>query len=154
MVTTETYVLFDLAGTAYAVPSQAVQRMEMVEHITPVPNAPAFVDGIVFSRGTVVPAVNLRRRFGFDRVAYDLRTRLIVVSHAGRTVGLIVDAAREFVTIAADAIQPPPDTLAGTSGKYLSGVVTLNDKVVLILDVAEVLSNASAPTVASDTTQG
>lgn len=153
MVTTETYVLFDLAGTAYAVPSQAVQRMEMVEHITPVPNAPAFVDGIVFSRGTVVPAVNLRRRFGFDRVAYDLRTRLIVVSHAGRTVGLIVDAAREFVTIPADAIQPPPDTLAGTSGKYLSGVVTLNDKVVLILDVAEVLSNASAPTVAPHSTQ-
>jgi len=152
-VTTETYVLFDLAGTAYAVPSQAVQRMEMVEHITPVPNAPAFVDGIVFSRGTVVPAVNLRRRFGFDRVAYDLRTRLIVVSHAGRTVGLIVDAAREFVTIPADAIQPPPDTLAGTSGKYLSGVVTLNDKVVLILDVAEVLSNASAPTVAPHSTQ-
>jgi len=153
VVTTETYVLFDLAGTAYAVPSQAVQRMEMVEHITPVPNAPAFVDGIVFSRGTVVPAVNLRRRFGFDRVAYDLRTRLIVVSHAGRTVGLIVDAAREFVTIPADAIQPPPDTLAGTSGKYLSGVVTLNDKVVLILDVAEVLSNASAPTVAPHSTQ-
>lgn len=153
MVTTETYVLFDLAGTAYAVPSQAVQRMEMVEHITPVPNAPAFVDGIVFSRGTVVPAVNLRRRFGFDRVAYDLRTRLIVVSHAGRTVGLIVDAAREFVTIPADAIQPPPDTLAGTSGKYLSGVVTLNDKVVLILDVAEVLSNSSAPIVAPPSTQ-
>jgi len=153
VVTTETYVLFDLAGTAYAVPSQAVQRMEMVEHITPVPNAPAFVDGIVFSRGTVVPAVNLRRRFGFDRVAYDLRTRLIVVSHAGRTVGLIVDAAREFVTIPADAIQPPPDTLAGTSGKYLSGVVTLNDKVVLILDVAEVLSNSSAPIVAPHSPQ-
>jgi purine-binding chemotaxis protein CheW len=78
---------------------------------------------------------------------------LIVVSHAGRTVGLIVDAAREFVTIPADAIQPPPDTLAGTSGKYLSGVVTLNDKVVLILDVAEVLSNSSAPIVAPPSTQ-
>jgi purine-binding chemotaxis protein CheW len=99
----------------------------------------------VFSSGAVVPAVNLRRRFGFDRADYDLRTRLIVVSDAGRTVGLIVDSAREFVTIPADAIQPPPDALAGTSGRYLSGIVTLNDKVVLILDVAEVLNHSAGP---------
>ena len=65
MATAEPYVLFELAGTAYALPSHAVQRMEMVEHVTPVPNAPPFVDGVVFSRGRVVPAVNLRRRFGF-----------------------------------------------------------------------------------------
>jgi purine-binding chemotaxis protein CheW len=140
VVTTESYILFDLAGTAYAVPSQAVQRMEMLENVTPVPNAPPFLDGVVFSRGQVVPAVNLRRRFGFDRAAYDLKTRLIVVAHAGRSVGLVVDSAREFVTIPGDAIQPPPETLAGTSGNYLSGVVTLNDRVVLILNVAEVLN--------------
>ena len=54
--------------------------MEMVEHITRVPNAPPFVDGVVFSRGQVVPVVNLRARFGFERVADDLRTRLMVVA--------------------------------------------------------------------------
>jgi purine-binding chemotaxis protein CheW len=135
----EPYVLFDLAGTAYAVPSRVVQRMEMVEHVTPVPNAPPFVDGVVFSRGKVVPAVNLRRRFGFDRAAYDLKTRLIVIAHADRTVGLIVDSAREFVTIAPEAIQPPPEMMAGTSGRYLRGVATAGDRVILVLDVAGVL---------------
>ena len=139
MATAEPYVLFDLAGTAYAVPSAAVQRIEMVEHVTPVPNAPAYVDGVVFSRGRVVPAVNLRRRFGFDRAAYDPATRLIVVAHADRAVGLIVDAAREFVAIPADAIQPPPETLVGTSGRYLGGIATVGDRVILILDVPEVL---------------
>ena len=108
MATAEPYVLFELAGTAYAVPSGVVERMEMVEHVTPVPNAPTYVDGVVFSRGRVVPAVNLRRRFGFEKAPYDLKTRLIVVSHAGRAVGLIVDSAREFVTIPSDAVQPPP----------------------------------------------
>src|SRR5688572_30586170 len=103
--------------------------MEMVEQITPVPNAPAFVDGVVFSRGRVVPAVNLRLRFGFDRAPYDLRTRLVVVAHAGRAVGLIVDAAREFVTIPVADVQPAPEGLAGTSGSYLAGVATLNGKV-------------------------
>ncbi len=139
MATSEPYILFELAGTAYAVPSAVVQRMEMIEHVTPVPNAPPFVDGVVFSRGKVVPAVNLRRRFGFDRAAYDLKTRLIVIAHADRTVGLIVDSAREFVTIAPEAIQPPPEMMAGTSGRYLRGVATAGDRVILVLDVAGVL---------------
>jgi purine-binding chemotaxis protein CheW len=144
-VAAASYVLFELAGTAYAVPSQAVQRMEMVEQVTPVPNAPPFVDGVVFSRGRVVPAVNLRRRFGFDRVPYDMRTRLIVVAHADRAVGLIVDSAHEFVTIPAEAVQPPPESLSGTSGSYLAGIATVNDKVILIIDVAEVLNYTAGP---------
>ena len=143
MATAEPYVLFELAGTAYAVHSAAVQRMEMVEHVTPVPNAPTFLDGVVFSRGRVVPAINLRSRFGFDRAPYDLKTRLIVVAHADRVVGLIVDSAREFVTIAEGAIQPPPDGLAGTSGRYLRGIATVADRVILVLDVAGVLDHTA-----------
>ena len=152
MATAAPYVLFELAGTAYALPSEAVLRMEMVEHVTPVPNAPVFVDGVVFSRGRVVPAVNLRRRFGFDKVAYDLRTRLIVVGHADRVVGLIVDSAREFVQIGADAIQPPPEAMGGTSGHYLAGIATLNDKVILIVDVGAVLNYAGGPAAAPPNT--
>jgi purine-binding chemotaxis protein CheW len=153
VATSEPYILFELAGTPYAVLSSVVQRMEMIEQVTPVPNAPAFVDGVVFSRGRVVPAVNLRRRFGFDRVPYDLKTRLIVVTHADRAVGLIVDSAREFVTIPAEAIQPPPDGLAGTSGNYLSGIATVADRVILILNVSEVLNHAviQAPPVSAGT---
>ncbi len=137
--TTEAYVLFSLAGTDYAVSSRDVQRMEMVEHVTPVPNAPLFVDGVVFSRGKVVPAINLRRRFGFERADYDLKTRLLVVAHADRLVGLIVDSAREFIAIAADAIQLPPEAMAATSGRYLRGVADVGGRIILVLDVAGVL---------------
>ena len=143
MPTAEPYILFELAGTPYAVPSSVVQRMEMIEHVTPVPNAPSYVDGLVFSRGRVVPAVNLRRRFGFAAADYGPKTRLIVVSAGDRTVGLIVDSAREFVTITTDSIQPPPEGLAGTSGNYLSGIATVDNRVILILDVAEVLNHGS-----------
>lgn len=134
------FIFCDLAGTTYAVETQAVQQMEMVEQITPVPNAPAFVDGVVFARGQVVPVVNLRARFGFPRVPNDAKTRLMVVSHEGRTVGLLVDSAREFVTLAADAIKPPPEAVTGLSGKYLDGIATVADRVVLILNVHEVLN--------------
>jgi purine-binding chemotaxis protein CheW len=145
----EPFILFELAGTTYGLSSRVIQQMEMVEHITPVPNAPAFVEGVVFSRGQVVPAVNLRRRFGFEKVPHDLRTRLLVVAHAGRSVGLLVDTAREFVAVPADAIQSPPEALSGTSGKYVQSIAKLGERLVLILDVDEILnftqSTLSAP---------
>src|SRR5689334_12080832 len=87
----DTFILFTVAGTTYALRSGEVQHMEMVEQVTRVPNAAPFVDGVVFSRGQVVPAVNLRARFGFDRVPYDLRSRLIVVQSEDRSVGLLAD---------------------------------------------------------------
>jgi purine-binding chemotaxis protein CheW len=136
----EPYILFDLAGTTYGLHSRTVQQLEMVEHITAVPNAPPFVEGVIFSRGQVVPVVNLRRRFGFEKRPHDLKTRLVVVAHNDRTVGLIVDAAREFVAIAPAAIQPPPEAISGLSGKYLQSIATLGERLVLILDVDEILN--------------
>ena len=135
----DSYILFTLAGTSYAMPSPDVRHIEMVEHVTGVPNAPPFVDGVVFSRGEVVPVVNLRARFGLERAPYDERTRLLVVQAEGRTVGLVADAAREFVAIPASTIHPPHDALRDMSGKYLKGIATLNERMVLVLDTAEIL---------------
>jgi purine-binding chemotaxis protein CheW len=114
----------------------------MVEDITRVPNAAAFVDGVVFSRGQVVPAVNMRARFGFERVPRDLRARLLVVQSGGRSVGLLVDACREFLTIPSAAIQPPGDGLTGIGARYISGIATLNDRLIVILDLGTLLDSA------------
>jgi purine-binding chemotaxis protein CheW len=136
------YILFSVSGTTYALPTADVRHMEMIEDITRVPNAPSFVDGVVFSRGNVVPVVNLRARFGFDRVTHDLRTRLIVVQSESRVVGLLVDAAREFVSIPPDAIQPPHEALAGMSGRYVEGVASIGERLILILNLQRILSFA------------
>jgi len=134
------FIFFELAETNYAIPTDAVQQMEMVEHITPVPNAPPFVDGVVFARGQVVPVVNLRARFGFPRIACDSQTRLVVVAWQGRTVGLLVDSAREFIVLDNEVIKPPPEAVTGLSGKYLAGIAAVGERVVLILEVGEVLN--------------
>jgi purine-binding chemotaxis protein CheW len=136
---TNQYIVFSLAGTSYAVPTSEVAHVEMVEDVTRVPNAPPDVDGIVFSRGAVVPAVNLRARFGFERAPYDVRTRLLVVQSGGRTAGLIVDSAREFQNIATAAILPPNDGLGGPGGRYLQGIATVAGRLILILDITRVL---------------
>jgi len=139
----DSYILFELAGTTYGVPSRDVQHMEMIEHITPVPNASPHVDGVVFSRGEVVPAVNLRLRFGFPKAESTLSSRLIIVKIGPRKVGLIVDAAREFRRIAADTIQPPHESITGLSGSYLAGIAKLGDRVVLLLNISEVINNGN-----------
>ena len=136
------YILFSVSGTTYALPTADVRHMEMIEDITRVPNAPSFVDGVVFSRGQVVPVVNLRVRFGFERAPVDLRTRLIVVQSASRTIGLLVDAAREFVSIPPDSVQPPHEALTGMSGRYVEGVASIGDRLILILNLERILSFA------------
>lgn len=149
----DSYILFGLAGTTYAVQSQFVQQLEMVEQITPIPQAQSFVEGVVFLRGQVIPALNLRVRFGFEKIPYDLSTRLLVINTGGRTLGLIVDTAREFVRIPADSISPPNEAIAGLSGQYLEGIATLevqdrqgtvNTRIVLILRLEEVMNSAAS----------
>jgi len=135
----ETCILFEIAGTTFGVSSRSVQQMEMIEHITPLPNAPPFVEGVVFTRGQVIPALNLRLRFGFERIPHTTRTRLIVTNNNGRTIGLLVDSAREFMSLSNDAVQPPPDSMAGLSGKYLKGIVTIGDRVILMIDLDELV---------------
>ena len=114
----------------------------MVDQVTRVPNAPPFVDGVVFSRGQVVPAINMRARFGFERAERDVRTRLIVVQAGSRNVGLLVDGCREFLTIPADGVQAPGEGLAGVGARYIAGIATIGDRLIVILDLDSLLGSA------------
>jgi purine-binding chemotaxis protein CheW len=135
----EAFILFELAGTTYGVRSRFVQQIEMIEDVASVPNAHPAVEGVVLVRGQVIPALNLRTRFGFDTVERNLRSRLVVINAGGRVVGLIVDTAREFIKIAPESIEPPPEALTGLSGKYLEGIASINERMVLVLNLDAVL---------------
>jgi purine-binding chemotaxis protein CheW len=138
----ESFVLFELAGNTCGVRSEAVQSVEMVEHVTAVPNALPFVEGVTFTRGQVIPSVNLRIRLGLPRIPVDLRARMLVVRSKDRTAGMLVDSAREFISIPADAIEPPGETAAGFSLQYVEGIAKLGNRVVLILNLEEVIKGA------------
>ena len=135
----EPFILFELAGTTYGVRSRFVQQIEMIDHVASVPNAHPAVEGVVLVRGQVIPALNLRTRFGFERVERNLRSRLVVINTGTRVVGLVVDTAREFLKIATEAIEPPPEALTGLSGHYLEGIATINERMILILNLDAVL---------------
>ncbi len=140
MTSTDTYILFELNGAVFGVRSSNVQHVEMLQHVTPVPNTAPAVDGVVFSRGQVFPALNLRARFGLPRQPPTPATRLIFLRVQDRVVALIVDSAREFERIPAADIRPVEATLVGVEGNYVEGVATVKARSVLILDVGKVLT--------------
>jgi purine-binding chemotaxis protein CheW len=140
MTSGESYILFSVADTTYAVRSEEVRHLEMIDQITAEPNASRDVEGVVFSRGQIVPVINLRTRFGFERIEHDLGTRLLVVQVRDRWVGLLVDRAREFVRIPASAIQAPGHAMA--DAKYLEGVATIGERLVLLVRVEMLLEGS------------
>ncbi|HEU5131233.1 MAG TPA: chemotaxis protein CheW [Pyrinomonadaceae bacterium] len=135
----EPFILFELAGTTYGVRSRFVQQIEMIDDVASVPNAHPALEGVVLVRGQVIPALNLRTRFGFERVERELRSRLVVINTGTRVVGLVVDTAREFIRIPPESIEPPPEALTGLSGHYLEGIATIGERMILVLNLEAVL---------------
>lgn len=138
-MTVEPFILFELSGTTYGVRSRFVQQIEMIDDIAAVPNAHPAVEGVALVRGQVIPALNLRTRFGFERVERDLRSRMVVINNGSRVVGMVVDTAREFLKLATDSIEPPPEALTGLSGQYLEGIATIDGRMILVLNLDAVL---------------
>jgi purine-binding chemotaxis protein CheW len=133
----ESYVLFELAGTTCGVRSQSVLSVEMAEHVTAVPNAAPFVEGVTFARGKIIPSINLRVRFGFPRIAADPRARMLVVRQKNRTAGILVDSVREFASIPASTIQP-----AGSNepiDRFVEGTATLGKRIIVIVNLEKVI---------------
>lgn len=140
----ESFIVFQIAGVQYAIRSKFVQQLEMVENITPVPNLPPYIDGVMLSRGKVIPVVNMRVRFGLEKIPYDLKTRIIVVNINNRTIGIIVDSAREYLTIPQEKIQPVSESFPDTSSRFLEGTVNLEGRLILILNLEEILKTSSS----------
>lgn len=139
----EEYILFMIAGSTYAVLASQVQWVDIPEHITPVPNAPSFVEGIVLARGQVIPVISVRRRFHLEPVPIDIRSRLMVMTLDGRRAGLLVDSAREFVRLDPEMVHPLPQDLTGPGREYLQGVMSLGKdgtRLVLMINLYKLLN--------------
>src|ERR1043165_2421464 len=105
----EQFLTFTLQNEEYGIEILKVQEIKGFSKITPIPNAPAFVRGVMNLRGTVVPIIDLRARFSMDAKDYDQFTVIIVVNVGTRVVGLLVDTVSDVLNIPTDAIADPPE---------------------------------------------
>ncbi len=134
-------VIFELAGNSYAIDIAAVREIIRPQPVTPVPHAPFAVRGVINLRSAIVPVVDLRQRCGLPSAEETPATRIVVVQDAQQGVGLVVDAVSEVTTIATDAIEPVAGVVRGAEAqRLLRGVARLDDRLVLLLDLARVIA--------------
>ena len=129
---------FKLDGQEYALPMANVVQVVRIVAITPMPEAPDIVEGVINIRGKVIPVINSRRRFGLPARVHDLNTQLLIAQHDGHMMALIVDVVSEVLTMPASGIEPPSEI--GPQLERLSAVGKLGDRLLLILDLDKILS--------------
>jgi len=110
---------------------------------TPVPGTAPFVAGVVQIRGNVIPAVDLRVRFGMEPIAQTLDSRVVVIRSNDRHVALIADRAREVVKLASDVIKPPPPVVLEQSAGFVKGVAQSGPRLFMVLDFDKVIGEES-----------
>lgn len=133
------YLTFLLNGEEYGVEILKVQGIQGWGKVTPIPNTPDFVLGVINMRGAIVPIVDLRKRFSLKDVSYDSTTVVIVVkvsdSSGERVVGLVVDAVSEVYSVTEKEVKPPPNFGATVSTDYIKGLSTIDDKMLILLEI-------------------
>lgn len=132
-------VSFVIENEEFGVDILKVQEIIRPIEITRVPNAPVFIEGVINLRGRIVPIVDMRRRFDLPEREKDKDTRIVVVELRNKVVGFVMDAVKEVIRVERSVIEPPPDLAVGIDAQYIKGVAKLDDRLLILLDLEEVL---------------
>jgi purine-binding chemotaxis protein CheW len=133
------FVTFKLAGQKYAVEILKVQEINNMKDITPIPNAPVYVEGAINLRGKVIPVLNLRRKFRMEELALAETSKIIIIDVRGTTIGAIVDAVSDVLRISPTVVEPPPAVSSNVKSEFIHGVAKLATELVILLDMDKLL---------------
>lgn len=138
------YLTFLLGEEEYAVDILRVQEIRGWDSVTTIPNAPPFIKGVINLRGTIVSILDLRERFGIDSVEYTDLTVVVVLRVKGegkdRIMGVVVDAVSEVYHIGESDLKDPPDLGYAINMNYMKGMATIDDKMIIVLDIDHLMS--------------
>jgi purine-binding chemotaxis protein CheW len=134
---------FRLGDEDYAIAITKIQEIILMKPITRIPQVPDYIEGLINLRGSVIPIVNLRKRFGLAPRDADDETRTIVVNIHDKTVGCIVDAVTQVMRISRDEIQPPPLSVLAIAHQHIAGLARLEDRLLIILDIERLFDEQS-----------
>ncbi|MGB6067976.1 MAG: chemotaxis protein CheW [Desulfomonilaceae bacterium] len=138
-------ISFTIGPERFGVQILVVQEIIMMSNITEIPNTPDFVEGVINLRGNIIPVLDLRKRLRLRSQPQPdgakAGTRILVVEIEGNVTGFIVDSVAKVITVPASRISPPPDIIvAGVQSAYISGVVHLDEGILIVLDFKKILS--------------
>jgi purine-binding chemotaxis protein CheW len=130
------FLTFRLESEEYGLEILRVQEIKGHSTITPLPNTPPEVKGVMNLRGTVIPIIDLRTRLGLPASAYTRFTVIIVVTVGTKVVGLVVDAVSDVLNVSAQEVVPAPDFGAGVDTSFMTGMARTGERLVTLLNVS------------------
>lgn len=134
-------VAFRLGTDEFGVEVQQVQEVIAFQRARPVPHAPEFVEGVIDVRGTVVPVVDLRKRFGLPAPPPDADTRVLLTPLGHEQIGLVVDAVTEVTRVPPADISEPPAFFRGLAARYLAGLARARGGLLILLRLDRILTS-------------
>jgi purine-binding chemotaxis protein CheW len=135
-------VSFKLGSEEYGVDIAQVQEINRMVAITHVPRAPQFMEGVINLRGQLIPIIDLRTRFGMPRAEHTKNTRIVVTEIGSKRVGMVVDSVSEVLRLPVGQIEDAPEMISGIETEYIRGVGKVDDRLIIMLDLARVISGA------------
>ena len=130
---------FSLGAEYYGVDILKVQEIRGYDTVTRIPDAPAWIKGVINLRGAIVPVIDLRIKFRLETVAYNEFTVMIILNLASRIVGIVVDGVSDVTRLTPDQIKPAPEFGAGVDTRYISGLGALEDRMLILVDIERLL---------------
>lgn len=147
------YLTFMMAGEEYGVDILCVQEIRGWESATPIPNSPANIKGVINLRGTIVPIVDLRQCFGLAAIEYTAVTVVIVLKvpseKGSRIMGIVVDAVSDVYNLSVDDMREAPDLGDSIDTGFIRGLVSVNDRMVILLELERLLNLDELPDLAA-----
>ena len=132
---------FRLGDDLYAADIMRIREIIRPQKLTSLPKSPSFVEGVLNLRGTVIPVIDLRKRFDFPVTDLGKNTRLLIVTVGKQLLGLEVDEVTEVITIHVTDIKPPPQVVNGVSAEYLVGVCLAQESLIMLLNLDKILTD-------------
>ena len=134
-------VVFDLASELYGVDISVVREIIRMQELTQLPQTSFYVEGVINLRGKVTPVIDLRKRLSLPTSEQNQDTRILVVDVEDQDIGVIVDGVAEVLRISSDSIEPTSSVMTIADSSNLLGIVKLEDKLIILLDLAQALAD-------------
>ncbi len=128
-------VSFNLSEETYGIEITKIREIILMGQITQVPETPHYIKGLINLRSTVIPVIDLRSRFGLAEADLTDESRIMVLNVAGKEIGIVVDAVSEVLRVSGEQISEAPPTVASLGNEYMTGLVRLEEHLLILLDV-------------------
>lgn len=134
------YLTFTLGEEEYGIEILKVQEIRGYEAVTRIANAPDFIKGVVNLRGTIVPIVDMRIKFNLGNAEYNEFTVVIILNVASRVVGMVVDSVSDVIRLTGEQVRPAPDFSSTFDTQYITGLGTVDDRMLILVDIEKLMS--------------